>query len=72
MTPTEEVRFLLEYEMAGGDWWASWLPIGWMQSLAGKYFARKVIRKRTAVSRVRLRRLRLEAHQACERLSTQL
>lgn len=26
------------------SWWASWLPFGWMHSLAAKYFANKATR----------------------------
>jgi hypothetical protein len=35
---------ILDYEIRA-SWWASSVGVGWMQTLAGKYFAWKVARK---------------------------
>lgn len=38
------LRTFLDYEIRS-SWWASWISIGWMQELSGKYFAWKTSRK---------------------------
>jgi hypothetical protein len=44
--------FLLNYEILG-SWWPQYIGIGWMQALAGKYFARKIDRKCSRMMRTR-------------------
>jgi hypothetical protein len=46
----DEITFLLEYEICG-SWWVQYISIGWMQTLAGKYFAHKVHRKYSRMRR---------------------
>jgi hypothetical protein len=46
----DEKDFLLDYEIRG-SWWPQYIRIGWMQVLAGKYFARKIDRKYNRMKR---------------------
>jgi hypothetical protein len=34
----------MEYEVAA-SWWSGWVRLGWLQDIAGRYFARKARRK---------------------------
>jgi hypothetical protein len=45
-----EKALLLNYEIRG-SWWPQYIRIGWMQVLAGKYFARKIDRKYNRMKR---------------------
>jgi len=63
MSPREEIEFLLRYEMAGSDWWVSFIGVSWMQSWAASYFVWKVRRKSAAMRRVQLRALRVAYQQ---------
>ena len=52
------LRQLLDYEIRA-SWWAEYVGAGWLQDLAGSYFAWKVTRKHARWEASRLRAARL-------------
>lgn len=58
-----EMRRYLDYEIRS-SWWASWVGIGWVQQLAGRYFAWKTKRKYVRYRQTKVWEQRIKAYQS--------